>query len=69
MARDDASFIRYLPFMVKLIPFMFQDGSLSLPNFTLCFAICVFVSMLTQVKSLGILLEMGFDSLNIIVMF
>lgn len=41
MARDDATFIRYLPFMVKLIPYMFQDGSLSLPNLTLCFAICV----------------------------
>lgn len=41
MARDDAIFIRDLPFMVKLIPYMFQDGSLSLPNLTLCFAICV----------------------------
>lgn len=37
MARDDATFIRYLPFMVKLIPYMFQDGSLSLPNIYLVF--------------------------------
>lgn len=55
--------------MVKLIPYMFQDGSLSLPNLTLCFAICVSCVHANSSEFSRYIVGNGFDSLNILVMF
>lgn len=69
MARDDATFIRNLPFYGEIDTLYVSRRVSESAKSYLVFCNLCHVSMLTQVKSLGILVEIGFDSLNIIVMF